>query len=192
MGKWNGSYTIEAVFIVPLCTAVVILLLSKTLFFRDTLVAQRIAQCAAEKGIAYLTQSSSMDKAEIDYYKWKQEGVLRGILDDSSKTDCQTIMNYVNQKMSDELWFADYLGTEISIDESRVTVKITISADRAVAFLEGWGVRWFYQDIKVTEQAKDLPNRNRGIMAAWNTGMKIDGLSDLLTKLQERIGRAVH
>ena len=51
--KWKGSYTIEAVFIIPLCTTVVILLLLRTLFMRDVIVAERVAQTALENGVRY-------------------------------------------------------------------------------------------------------------------------------------------
>ena len=192
MKKWKGSYTIEAVFIVPLCVAVVILLLSKTLFLRDVLVSERVAQSAAENGTRYVTQNASVGEAEINYQRWKQDGILQSLYDDTKKADSRVIQEFVDGKMSYILWFADYDGAKVSIDGTKVTVKITISAYHAAAFLGGFGSRWFYQNITVTEQAKNLPDMNRGIMTAWNTGMKIEGLSDLLTRLQERIGKAIH
>lgn len=190
--KWKGSYTIEAVFIIPLCTTVVILLLLRTLFMRDVIVAERVAQTALENGVRYMTQNASLGKAEINYRRWKQDGMLRGFSDSAKEQDRATITDYVNRKMEDALWFADYDGTEVTIDGTNISVSLSVGANRAFHLFGGLGKRWFRQDIKVSENIQNLPNQNREIMLAWQTGMKTEGLAEILSGIQELIGKTIH
>ena len=63
----NASYTVEATFISPIVTVIIVLLISETLFYRDILTAERAAMNAAENGLRYAVADAAFGKADWDY-----------------------------------------------------------------------------------------------------------------------------
>ncbi len=52
--KWKASFTVEAAFIIPLVSGVLLLLISTALYFRDVTVAKAILMKEVSQGASFL------------------------------------------------------------------------------------------------------------------------------------------
>ena len=187
-----ASYTVEAAFIVPLCTMIVLLLIGQTLFYRDIVTAERIAMSAAEEGVQYRLTASALGSAKLDFGRFQKEGILQNYGASLRIKDEEAIAEYAEELLDGKLWFAYGTGVSAEIQGNDVTVTITIDAADAVKYLFRYGnAALFRRKVSVTAQGQDLATDNRMITAAWDSGMRINGLSEILEKLQNLLGKLI-
>ena len=188
MGKQKrffASYTVEATFIVPIVTMIVVLLISETLFYRDILTAERVAMSAAENGLRYSLNDASLGKADWDYSHLTEAGVGRTLLRYNTNKDKYKIEEYASKKLEESLWFAvaGPVTTEIDGDEVRVSFML-LAQDDILAVFRPLNIGLFHRNISVTEYGHDAPGTNRLLIAAWETGEKTKGVSEFLGKIE--------
>ena len=71
-------------------------------------------------------------------------------------------------------------------------MTITIDAADAVKYLFRYGnAALFHRKVSVTAQGQNLAMDNRMTAAAWDTGMRISGFSEILEKLQNLLGKLI-
>jgi hypothetical protein len=187
-----ASYTVEAAFIVPLCTMIILLLIGQTLFYRDVVTAERIAMTAAQEGVQYRLTSSALGEAKPDYGRFFSEGILQNYRTALRIKDEEAIEEYAAELLRGKLWFAYGTGVFAEIQGNDVTVTITIDAADAVKYLFRYGnAPLFHRKASVTVQGQDIAMDNRMITAAWDTSTRISGLSEILGKLQNLLGKII-
>ena len=188
MGKHKrltASYTVEATFIVPIVTIIVILLISETLFYRDVLTAERVAMSAAENGLRYTRNDASLGNADWDYSHLSEAGIGRTLLRYNKSRDRGKIEEFTSKKLEESLWFAVAGPVTAEIDGDDVKVSFTLlGADDILAVFRPLNTGLFHREISVTEYGHDAPGTNRLLVAAWETGEKTKGVSEFLGKLE--------
>lgn len=184
--QWQASYTVEATFIIPIVTLVMILLITETLFYRDILTAERIAATVAENGVRYTGGDAKLGEADWDYSHFSEAGIAREILRYNSSKDRRKLEEYATEKLRKNLWFAVPGTVSAQTDGSDVTIRITIRVgDDIIALFRGLNRGMFVREVSVTERGHDAPFVNRTLVAAWETAGKTKGVSEFIHKLEE-------
>lgn len=188
--QWKASYTVEAAFIIPMITLIIVFLISQTLFYRDVLTAERIAMTAAENGVRYTDGDAALGEADWDYSHLSEAGIAREILSYNNRKDRKAIEEYASARLKENLWFAVPGAVSAQIDGDDVTVTVSVRAgDDIMALLRGLNRRLFVREVSVTEYGHDAPSVNRAMVAVWETGGKTKGVSAFLEKLQTLLGK---
>lgn len=188
----KASYTVEATFIIPIVTLIITLLISETLFFRDVLTAERVAMSAAENGLRYVTADASFGKADWDYSRLSAAGASAILLNEIKAKDRQKIEEYAALKIKENLWFAVPGPVSAESDGGDMTVSVTITAgDGILAVFRPLNKGLFVRKVSVTASAHDAPGMNRILVAAWETGGKTKGVSEVLDKIQTIIEKVL-
>lgn len=188
----KASYTVEAAFIVPLCTMVIILLIGQTLFYRDVLAAERVAMCAATEGGRYRLVAASLGKDGLNYNRFAESGILKNNGTGRRMRDEEEIEEYAAELLKGKLWFATGGSITADIQGDNVTVSISVDAADSVKGLFRYGMfSLFHRKVSVTVPVQDIPTDNRLVTAAWDTGMRIEGFSEFLEKIQGLLGKLI-
>lgn len=188
--RWTASYTVEAAFVVPICTMVVLLLIGQVLFYRDVVVAERVAMSAAEEGARYRLYAALPGKTALSYERFRKEGVLQSGSSEVRSQDERTIAGYTEELLQGKLWFACQGKVTVDIQGNYVNVSFAVDAPYSVTDLFGYGKRSvFHRMVSVTAEGQDIAEDNRVILTAWETASRIRGLSEILGKLQTLLGK---
>lgn len=186
----KASYTVEAAFILPIVTLVVILLIAETLFYRDILTAERVAACAAENGHRYTYGDASFGKADWEYSHMQGAGAERLLLRKTARKDRKAIEDYASKKLEDTLWFASAGTISAEINGETVSVEIGVSVANEIRYLfRFFSPGFFNRTVTVTEKGSDIPGTNRILTAAWETGSKTKGFSEFLGKIETLLSK---
>ncbi|MBO4695976.1 MAG: hypothetical protein J5643_01695 [Lachnospiraceae bacterium] len=188
----NASYTVEATFIIPIVTVIIVLLISETLFYRDILTAERAAMNAAENGLRYAAADAAFGKADWDYSHMSSAGVSGMLLHRIRAKDRQKIEEYATEKLKENLWFAVPGPVTAESDGDNITVSVTITArDGILAVFRPLNKGLFARTVSVTASGHDAPGANRILVAAWETGDRTKGVSEVLDKIQTIIEKVL-
>ena len=167
--RLSGSYTVEASFLVPLCTLIILFLITQTLFYLDIVTAERVAASAAEQGIQYISDCASVQSAGVDYGRFYDNGLIRRFSNDGTAKDENTIADLASGLLEGRLWFANGRGVTAEAKDGKVTVRMTVEPDdRIKAVFFGFGIKLFRREVSVTRERKNLPVTNRITTAAWS------------------------
>ena len=188
--RLSCSYTVEASFLVPLCTLVILFLITQALFYRDIVVAERVASSAAEQGVQYISECASVQTAGVDYGRFYDNGLFRRFSDDGTGQEEKAIAEQATRLLDGKLWFANGRGVTAEAKNGRVTVRMTVEPDdRIKALFFGFGIKLFRREVSVSRESKNLPVINRVTTASWESGKKVKGLSEVLTKTKKLFGK---
>ena len=188
--RLSASYTVEAAFILPICTAVILLLISETLFYRDIVVAERIAKDAAESGTRYVLFDAALGRADLDYAHFLENGILKKLQKSGRYRDERAIEEFADSLMADRLWFAHAGSATAEVNGDDVSVTFSVSGPDAVrAFFSPGSGGLFNRTVTVTVRGRNVAGAARLCTAAWETGERIQGFSDFLTKIKSLIGK---
>lgn len=188
--KLSCSYTVEASFLVPICTLVILFLITQALFYRDIVVSERVAASAAEQGAQYIGECASVQTAAVDYARFEDNGLFRRFSDSGTARDEEAVAKLAAELLAGKLWFATGRGVSAEAKNGKVTVRMTVEPDdRIKALFFGFGIKLFRREVSVTKERKNLPVINRVATASWETGKKVKGLSEALAKAEELFGK---
>lgn len=188
--RLSCSYTVEASFLVPICTLVILFLITQALFYRDIVVSERVAASAAEQGAQYIGECASVQTAGVDYARFEDNGLFRRFSDSGTARDEEAVAKLAAELLDGKLWFATGRGVSAEAKNGKVTVRMTVEPDdRIKALFFGFGIKLFRREVSVTKERKNLPVINRVAAASWETGKKVKGLSEALAKAEELFGK---
>ncbi len=188
--RLSCSYTVEASFLVPICTLVILFLITQALFYRDIVVSERVAASAAEQGAQYIGECASVQTAAVDYARFEDNGLFRRFSDSGTARDEEAVAKLAAELLDGKLWFATGRGVSAEAKNGKVTVRMTVEPDdRIKALFFGFGIKLFRREVSVTKERKNLPVINRVAAASWETGKKVKGLSETLAKAEELFGK---
>ena len=188
--RLSCSYTVEASFLVPICTLVILFLITQALFYRDIVVSERVAASAAEQGAQYIGECASVQTAAVDYARFEDNGLFRRFSDSGTARDEEAVAKLAAELLDGKLWFATGRGVSAEAKNGKVTVRMTVEPDDRIKVLFfGFGIKLFRREVSVTKERKNLPVINRVAAASWETGKKVKGLSEALAKAEELFGK---
>ena len=188
--RLSCSYTVEASFLVPICTLVILFLITQALFYRDIVVAERVAASAAEQGVQYISECASVQTAGVDYGRFYDNGLFRRFSGDGTAQDEKAIAEQATRLLDGKLWFANGRDVTAEAKNGKVMVRMTVEPDdRIKALFFGFGIKLFRREVSVSRESKNLPVINRVTTASWESGKKVKGLSEVLTKTEKLFGK---
>lgn len=183
MRRIRCSYTIEAAYIVPLCTMIIMLLLTETLFYRDILTTEGVALKAVDEAARYVQHSAKPGEAAIDYSHLK-----RGVFAELRRThysEENVLTGYVEERLRNRLWISVCGAADVRISGDRISVSVRLHGRDELRYLFRYlpsGL--FLREISVSTKVESLSETNRLVVAAWDSGTRIKGVSGLLEKIE--------
>ena len=131
-----------------------------------------------------------MQTAGVDYARFNDNGLFRRFSDSGTARDEEAVAKLAAELLDGKLWFANGRGVRAEAKNGKVTVRMTVEPDdRIKALFFGFGIKLFRREVSVTKERKNLPVINRVATASWETGKKVKGLSEALTKAEELFGK---
>ncbi len=184
----EGSFSVEAAFLFPTVTLIVMILLLLTMYLRDLTVARSIVLSVAEEGRALIERHVGAEGV-VQYEKLLDRGLFERMLAKEEEEE-PFIRQILAQKLSGRLWISECLGANVTISGGELEIKVSIVSDGGIVGL----VKWlpgdlFRDDICVCVKCRDVGTRTRMYTAIFNTGMRVKYVREILAELSELIRR---
>ena len=186
----RASFTVEAVFIVPLVTMIIVLLIDMALYMRDLSVARTLAERVAEDTRALILNDEEPRLHKVMYERKLERSIFRRWFSNTAKEDADSMEEYLDELAGGRFWISRIEGRSIRAEDDSVIVHISLKSDTEIPFFgQTLTSRWFSDDVTCVVDCKDIGLRTRIYSAVMETGMEIKGLSTVLTKLSELVNR---
>ena len=189
-GSIRASFTVEAVFIVPLVTMIVILLIDMALYLRDVSVAETLAERVAEDTRALILNDEEPRLHKVMYERKLTKSIFRRWFTNTNSEDAESMEEYLTELSEGRFWISRIDSRSIRADGGTITVRIKLCSDTGIPlFGKALTSRWFSDDIVRSASFSDVVLRTRIYSAIMETGMNITGVSSVMEKLSEIVNR---
>ncbi len=181
-----GSYTVEAVFVVPLVTGIIFLLIVVAMYFRDVSIARAIAMETLQEGRMLVQSDVLPGTSTVAYeHRWK-EGIFTKIMRNSDKENTTLLQMRLRGKLSGQLWISDWkeAGAMCSGDDVRVTLSLKARVPMA-GLLSMVSEDFFRETIMVEASAPNVTTKTRMYSTIVRTGKRVKGVKEVLGELEE-------
>ena len=186
----RGSFTVEAVFIVPAITMIVILMIDMALYLRDYSVAQTLAERVAEDTRALVLNDEEPRLHKVMYERKLSGSIVRRWFQDTDDEDEETMEQYMEELCHGRFWISRIDGKSVRIGEGKVSVTLKFKTDTAMPFFgKALTAHWFSDEITCEVPCEDVGLRTRIYAAVIETGTQIKGVGTVLEKLSEIVNR---
>lgn len=186
--RWKGSYTVEAAYIVPLCTMIVLLMITQILFYHDIVVAEQAALTAAENGNRYVQYGGGLGQVAPEYGQFVRSSPVRAFFRDRSEEEA-AIGQYVSELLNGQMWISTCGGISVDATGDNVVISMNLNAGNETNAAGIFRNGLFRRQIRITSRGRDIPMDNRLIKAAWETGLQTKGVSEVLNLVQQFLGK---
>ena len=105
-GTVSGSFTVEAVFIVPMVTMIIILLIDMALYLRDVSVAETLAERVAEDTRALILNDEEPRQHKVMYERKLTKSIFRRWFTDTSSEDAESMEEYLTELSEGRFWIS--------------------------------------------------------------------------------------
>lgn len=189
-GTVRGSFTVEAVFIVPMVTMIIILLIDMALYLRDVSVAETLAERVAEDTRALILNDEEPRQHKVMYERKLTKSIFRRWFTDTSSEDAESMEEYLTELSEGRFWISRIDSQSIRAEGGTITVHIRLCSDTEIPlFGKTLTSRWFSDDVESSVSFSDVVLRTRVYSAIMETGMNIVGVSTVMEKLSEIVNR---
>ena len=186
----RASFTVEAVFIVPLVTMIIVLLIDMSLYMRDLSVARTLAERVAEDTRALILNDEEPRLHKVMYERKLERSIFQRWFSNTAKQDADSMEEYLDELSEGRFWISRIESRSIRAEDDSVIVHISLKSDTEVPFFgQALTSRWFSDDVTCVVDCQDIGLRTRIYSAVMETGMEIKGLNTVLTKLSELVNR---
>lgn len=186
----RASFTVEAVFIVPLVTVIIVLLIDMSLYMRDLSVARTLAERVAEDTRALILNDEEPRLHKVMYERKLERSIVQRWFSNTAKQDADSMEEYLDGLSEGRFWISRIESRSIRAEDDSVIVHISLKSDTEVPFFgQALTSRWFSDDVTCVVDCQDIGLRTRIYSAVMETGMEIKGLNTVLTKLSELVNR---
>lgn len=189
-GVCRASMTVEAVFIIPLATMMIVLLIDMALYMRDLSVARALAERVAEDTRALILNDEEPRLHKVMYERKLERSIFERWFSDTASEDSDSMEDYLDELAEGRFWISRVDGRSIRAEDNCITVHIALKSDTEMPFFgKALTSRWFSDDITCRVNCEDIGMRTRIYSAVMETGMEIRGVNTILTKLSEIVNR---
>ena len=119
-GGLKGSFTVEAVFILPLVLAVIFSLMYMSLILHDKMVLQSVAEEALVRCNQICHQPSDVLSSEIHYSKLLDVSLLG----ENKEKHKEELTYYINQEIKNKLFICEVSNIQIDIQDDYCQIDI--------------------------------------------------------------------
>ncbi|MBR6018597.1 MAG: pilus assembly protein [Lachnospiraceae bacterium] len=186
----RGSFTVEAVFVVPMITMIIILMIDMALYLRDYSVAHTLAERIAEDTRALVLNDEEPTLHKVMYERKLSGSIVRRWFRNTDAEDEETMEQYLEELCQGRFWICRIDGKSVRIGEGKVSVTMKLKTDTAMPFIgKALTTHWFSDEITCEMPCEDVGLRTRIYAAVIETGMQIKGVGTVLEKLSEIVNR---
>ncbi len=185
----EGSYTVEAVFLMPMITVIVFLLILVAMFLRDVSVARSIAYEALLEGRQLVECDVIPGTDDTMYERTLQNGIFSRILRDTYEEDAGVTTSYFGKNLVNRLWIGEFRNVDVDVTESKIQVTVSVVASGPFAGLWEWIPGGFFsEEIVFEEDWHDVSEKTRIYTAVVRTGLRIKGADAVISGLRKLLG----
>lgn len=185
----EGSYTVEAAFLMPMITIIVFLLIMVAVYLRDVAIVRSIAYDVILEGRQLAQYDVIPGTDDIMYERELQKGIFSRILEDTDKEDAGITKSYFGKQLVGRLWMSEFRNADVEITESGIRVTVSVVAAGPFIELSEWIPGDFFRDEIVIEEAcEDVTAKTRIYTAVVRTGLRIKGADTVISGLQRLLG----
>jgi|GEM_PF-3535986 TadE-like protein. len=186
----EGSFTVEAAFIVPLVTMILVLLIDMALYMRDLSTARTLAERVAEDTRALVLNDEEPRLHKVMYERQLTQSVFQRWFAGTDREDADNMDDYLEELSGGRFWISRMDSHSVRVEDGSVVVRIALVSDTGIPmFGKSLTSRWFSDEIVCRIGCADIGFRTRFYAAAIETGTEVKGLSTVLTKLSELVNR---
>ncbi len=188
--SWRASFTVEAVFIVPLLTMVIVLLVDMALYLRDLSAAETLAVRVAEDTRALILNDEEPRLHKVMYERKLEQSIFRRWFANTEEADAESMEEYLEELAEGRFWISKIEGHSVRAEDDRVIVHISLRSDSDIPlFGKALVSKWFSDDVTCSVNCEDIGLRTRIYSAVMETGSQITGVHTVLQKLSEIVNR---
>ena len=186
----RASYTVEAVFVIPFITVLVVLMIDMTLYLRDVAAAASLAGQIAEEGRALTLNDVDPVTHRIRYERRLETSVFARWFQGTETKDAEEMTERLSKELKGRLWVCRAEDALVSIGGGKVRVQIRLSEGGAVPRMFGLTAsRWFSDTITCEASCRDIRRQVRIYAAVMDIGSQVVGLSSVMEKLGSLVAR---
>ena len=186
----DASYTVEAVFIVPFVSVLIVILVNMALYLRDVSAAEALAERVAEDARALILNDEEPRKKQVMYERKLKQSVFQRWFVGQKTEDANTMTEYLRELCEDRFWISRAEFCDVEIDGSEIRVRIRLVSDSEIPALgTALSKRWFSDEICRSIRCVDVPLRTRIYAAVMESGSQVKGIGTVLEKLSEIVNR---
>ncbi|NLJ96676.1 MAG: hypothetical protein GX321_05945 [Clostridiales bacterium] len=184
--KVGASFTIEAVFIMPIVIFVIVSIIYITIYLHDYNRIYSVADRILHKAILNVKHESDIETGKLYYDEIKRQGVFYQILGISDIKE-KDIEEYLTKKLTEGLFATNI--TEVEVKGSRFKITITVKGKlkipiKGLSHISALNRGLF---IQVRGQVHNPADYIRISEVILDTGSKIKGIKELEEKIKALI-----
>lgn len=173
----------EAVFIIPLVTMIIILLIDMSLYMRDLTTARALAVRIAEEARALNLNDESPEYGRVMYERKIGRSIWSDWFVGTEDEDEEYMVSRLREKTDNAFWVSRAVSPVVEIGGGEVKVRFRLEGDFGIPLWGDAGKQWFTDDVVSTVDCRDTVMRTRIYSAIIETGEKIKGVSEIMEKL---------
>lgn len=186
----RASYTVEAVFVMPIVTMVIVLLVEMGLYQRDLMTAEMIAGRVAEEARAYRLHAVDPYSDRVIYDYLKPGNIAAEWLRKDRSAEEEYLKQYMKSMLEKSFWVASVDACSVEFENSKVNVTVSIHSDVISSPLPIADRNTIMSDtVCYTADLADAAERNRIYGAIMETGKQVKGIDEIMTFLGKLIDR---
>lgn len=122
----NGSYTVEAAFIMPLILFVIIALCYLSFYMHDKIIIQSLADDAGYKVSGYKKHESDFETGEIFYNRIGERGIFYFTFGDSEVND--SVEEFILNRLKGKLFITEVKNVKVKDSGYKISIEIKSKA----------------------------------------------------------------
>ncbi len=179
----DGSYTVEAAFLVPIITGIVVLLIGAAMYLRDITLAHSVVAEVAEKGRMLVQHEVLPGTDEILYERELKEGIFTRLIVDTDNEDEALLLRELEDSLKGRLWIGSCINKQIDIEDGKLEISLVVRTGVPTALL-GEGLNAFFRrTVSSTTDLQGVDEKTRIYSAVVETGMRIKGVRKVIDGL---------
>ncbi len=184
--KWKASFTVEAAFIIPLVSGVLLLLISTALYFRDVTVAKAILMKEVSQGASFLNYDVYPDTDYVLYERMLAEGFFTRLLQKDDKEAEQILAAHLQERLASAFFYAEPEDIEVSVDGGTLRMRLVLDGKKGLWGLGSFGMeKFFSQEVEASASCTDMTQWSRIVTTILRTGERIKGLQAVMEKIRQ-------
>lgn len=180
----HGSFTIEAVFVVPIVLFTIVSIIYISFYLHDYNRMRGMTDRTLHRASFYVKHEFDIEKGKIHYEEIKDQGIICQVFDKSSDTNEDEIETYLMKKLSDGLFATRITDIEVKLDKLKTSIKVTGEFQIPI---KGLSKVFFSNKALIIDVSASNHNPAEAVRISevvLDTGSKIKGIDKLKEKIQ--------
>lgn len=180
----QGSFTVEAAFVVPFVTVLLVFMAYAAMYLRDVTVAEAILKQETNRGIAFAVSDVYPGTDAVFYERYLGVDFWKQIFQKQEKAVEQILAENLRKRLENAFWVAEYREIQVSFQKNYLRMQIQLNAGsnviQKIPLIQG---SFFEREIADGIAANDIPEWSRIVTTVLRTGERIKGVNEVIDKI---------